>query len=122
MEYVFGTKDEVEILKVKGSSHTDLTGFQQIKRKYPDQTITDNFRVIRKIDSKEDAEGNCYNWYEIDRHYRITDRTGPVKEQAEQNAVFISSLEDALCEIDAANSASIAALEDALCEIDAGGM
>lgn len=34
----------------------------------------------------------------------------------------LSAIEDALCEMDAANAASIAALEDALCEIDAGGM
>ena len=34
----------------------------------------------------------------------------------------IAALEDALCEMDAANAASIAELEDALCEIDAGGM
>ena len=33
----------------------------------------------------------------------------------------ISSIEDALCEMDAANAASIAALEDALCEMDMGG-
>ena len=33
----------------------------------------------------------------------------------------LSAIEDALCEMDAANAASIAALEDALCEIDAGG-
>ena len=34
----------------------------------------------------------------------------------------LSAIEDALCEMYAANAASIAALEDALCEIDAGGM
>ena len=33
----------------------------------------------------------------------------------------LTAIEDALCEMDAANAASIAALEDALCEIDAGG-
>ena len=33
----------------------------------------------------------------------------------------IAALEDALCEMDAANAASIAALEDALCEMDMGG-
>lgn len=25
--------------------------------------------------SKEDTEGNCYDWYEIDHHYRIADKT-----------------------------------------------
>lgn len=34
----------------------------------------------------------------------------------------LSAIEDALCEMDAANAAGIAALEDALCEMDMGGM
>lgn len=58
-------------------------------QEYPDQTITDNFRVVRKIDSNEDAEGNCYDWYEIDHHYRITDKTGPVKVAEAQNRADI---------------------------------
>lgn len=78
MEYVFGTKGEMEVLKVKGDAHTDLTGFQQVERVYPDQTITDTFRVVRKLDSQEDGEGNCYDWYEIDRHNRTVDKSGPV--------------------------------------------
>lgn len=83
MEYVFGTQGDVEVLKTKGDAHTDLTGFHSIERAYPDQTITDNFRIVRKLDSQEDSEGNCYDWYEIDHHYRITDKTGPVAEQVE---------------------------------------
>lgn len=81
MEYVFGTKGEVEVLKVKGDAHTDLTGFHQIEQVYPDQTITDSFRIVRKLDSQEDGEGNCYDWYEIDRHNRTVDRSGPVAER-----------------------------------------
>lgn len=68
----------MEVLKVKGDAHTDLTGFQQVERVYPDQTITDTFRVVRKLDSQEDGEGNCYDWYEIDRHNRTVDKSGPV--------------------------------------------
>ena len=71
----------MEILKVKGDTHTNLTGFHQIERAYPDQTITDSFRIVRKLDSQEDGEGNCYDWYEIDRHNRIVDRSGPVAER-----------------------------------------
>lgn len=89
MEYVFGTEGEVEILKVKAGSHTDLTGFHQIEQTYHDQTITDSFRVVRKIRSAEDAEGNCYDWYEIDRHYRTADKSGPVAQAAAQNAANI---------------------------------
>ncbi len=61
MEYVFGTAGQVETLAVKGDTHTDLTGFHQIERVYPDQTITDNFRIVRKLSSKEDEAGNCYD-------------------------------------------------------------
>lgn len=71
----------MEVLKVKGDAHTDLTGFHQIEQVYPDQTITDSFRIVRKLDSQEDGEGNCYDWYEIDRHNRTVDRSGPVAER-----------------------------------------
>lgn len=81
MEYVFGTQGDAEVLKTKGNTHTDMTGFHSIERTYPDQSITDNFRIVCKLDSQEDAEGNCYDWYEIDHHYRVTDKTGPVAEQ-----------------------------------------
>ena len=90
MEYVFGTEGAVEILKTKGSAHTDLTGFCQVEQKFPDQTITDNFRIVRKLDSKEDEAGNCYDWYEIDRHNRITDKTGPLTEREAQNRADIA--------------------------------
>ena len=89
MEYVFGTKGEMEVLKVKGDAHTDLTGFQQVERVYPDQTITDTFRVVRKLGSQEDAAGLCYDWYEIDRHYRTIDKTGPVAEREARNSANI---------------------------------
>lgn len=101
MEYVFGTQGEIEVLKTKGDSHTDLTGFHQIEQTFPDQTITDNFRVVRKIESAEDVEGNCYDWYEIDRHYRAVDKTGPVIQQVnEMNDERMSAIEDAVCELD----------------------
>lgn len=83
---------------------------------YPDQTITDHFRVVGKLDSKEDAEGNCYDWYEIDRHYRVVDKTGPLVQRAEEDAV---AMENAVCELDAATDERMSALEDAVCELDA---
>lgn len=92
MEYVFGTTGEIEVLKVKGDSHTDMTGFQEIAQEYPGEKITDSFRVVRKIDSTEDGEGNCYDWYEIDRHYRERDRTGPVAEAGAKNTANIDYL------------------------------
>lgn len=116
MEYVFGTQGEMEVLKTKGDAHTDLTGFRSIEHIYPDQTITDNFRVVRKLDSKEDAEGSCYDWYEIDRRYRVVDKTGPLAAQAAEN---VTAMENALCEQDAAMEGRMGALEDAVCELDA---
>ena len=83
MEYVFGTEGEVEILKVKGDTHTDLTGFQQVEQEYPAQTVTDSFRIVRKLDSGTDAEGRCYDWYEIDHHNRTIDKSAPVAARVE---------------------------------------
>lgn len=56
---------------------------------HPNQTVTDNFRVVRKLDSKEDEAGDCYDWYEIDRHSRTVDKTGPLAASAAQNAANI---------------------------------
>ena len=39
--------------------------------------------MVRKLDSAEDGEGNCYDWYEIDRHYRITDKSASVAARVE---------------------------------------
>ena len=118
MEYVFGTDHKKETLRTKGSEHTNLTGFHEIVREYPDQTITDRFCIVRKTNSKEDDEGNCYDWYEICNHYRYTDKTRPIQEALDEAKM---ELEDALCEIDEANEERIAAIEDALCEMDMGG-
>lgn len=116
MEYVFGTEGKIEVLKTKGSAHTDLTGYHQVERIYPDQTITDHFRIVRKLDSKEDEAGNCYDWYEIDRHYRTVDKTGVLATQAAETA---ATMENALCEQDAAMDERMSAIEDAICELDA---
>lgn len=78
MEYTFGTNGPMEVLKTKGDHHTDFAGFRQVEQSYSDQTITDSFRIVRKLKSAEDVEGNCYDWYEIDRHYRVFDKTGPI--------------------------------------------
>lgn len=106
----------MEVLKTKGDSHSDLKGFHSIEQVYPDQTITDNFRIVEKLDSEEDVEGNCYDWYEIDHHYRVTDKTGPLVQQAAEN---LSSMENALCEQDEAMDTRMTAIEDAVCELDA---
>lgn len=83
----------MEVLKTKGSAHTSLSGYTQVERAYRGrETITDSFRVVRKLDSAEDQAGNCYDWYEIDRHYREIDRTGPVAEAGAKNTANIDYL------------------------------
>ena len=84
MEYVFGTKGDTEVLKTKGREHSSLEGFCEVERTYPDQVITDRFRVVEKTGSSEDAEGFCYDWYQIDRHYRERDRYTPQIARTEQ--------------------------------------
>ena len=83
MDYVFGTEGEIEVLKIKGDAHTDLTGYQQIVQKFPGEEVTDGFRVARKIRSAEDEEGNCYDWYEIDHHNRTVDKSVSVAARVE---------------------------------------
>ena len=83
MDYVFGTEGEIEVLKTKGGTHSDLTGYQQIVQEFPGEKITDNFRVVKKTGSAEDGEGNCYDWYEIDRHYRTVDKSAALQAELE---------------------------------------
>lgn len=83
-EYIFGTNGNAETLRVKGPAHTALSGFQQVEQAYPGETVTDRFRVVRKLKTAEDPEGNCYGWYEIDRHYRTVDKSAAL--QAELDA------------------------------------
>lgn len=93
MEYVFGRDNErgVETLRTKGAAHTDLQGFQEVVREFDDCTITDSFRVVRHCKAAEDVAGNCYDWYEIDCHNRMIDRTKPVI--ADLDALIVSTLE-----------------------------
>lgn len=81
MEYVFGLDDVrgQRTLLTRGDAHTDLTGFCEVVREYDDCTITDNFRIVRKLDSAEGAAGDCYDWYDIDQHYRTIDKTKGVR-------------------------------------------
>ena len=93
MEYVFGLDDVrgQRTLLTRGDAHTDLAGFCEVVREYDDCTITDNFCIVRKLDSAEGAAGDCYDWYDIDQHYRVIDRTGPVR--ADVDGMIISALE-----------------------------
>jgi len=91
VEYVFGADgySGVEILRTKGDEHTDFVGFAETVQEYDDSTITDTFHVVRKTKSDEDDEGNCYDWYEIDHHNRVVDKTKRLKANM---AVLVASI------------------------------
>lgn len=87
MKYIFGSVERngapFENLKTIGEKHSCLSpGTFQIVQEQQDQTTTDCCNIVRKYHSAEDAEGNCYDWYEIDSHYSYVDSTKPLKEQA----------------------------------------
>lgn len=119
MEYIFGTVQRlgrtIDILKTVGNEHTDLKDKHTIVRKYPDCTITDTFIIVKKFLSKEDPEKNCYDWYEIDQHYRNTDYFSPQKEKIEAD---IAEVQNALIDLDESRLQSEADIENALIEID----
>ena len=117
MEYIFGRDNFSgnETLKTKGNEHTNLEGFVDTVREYDDCKITDSFFVDRKEHSTEDIEGNCYDWYVINRHYRVVDKSGPIVARVDGNK---ADIEAALCDMDEANEAAHAAYETALCDID----
>ena len=99
MEYTFGKNEQKqsEVLRTKGEAHSDIKGFFEVVNKYPDCTITDSFYAVRKYHSDEDAEGNCYDWYTIDKHNRIIDRTPPLKETEALALELAADHEERLC-------------------------
>ena len=88
--------------------------------KNEEQSVVQTFTDCR-IDCSNDVFEANYAIAQREAHGEITveDIPDPVTPPTAEER--IAALEDALCEMDAANAASIAALEDALCEIDAGG-
>lgn len=98
MEYIFGSIRKnnrvIETVKTVGDKHTDLKGRLTVKREYPDMTIVDTFTVIDHYNTSEDSEGNCYDFYTIEAHYRDTDRFMPQKEDIESKIEFIAMMSD----------------------------
>lgn len=115
-EYVFGTLNGSETLRTKGPSHTELSGFQQAAQESPGETVTDRFRVVRRLKSAEDEAGHCYDWYEIDRHYRTVDKTPGVAARVDAMAPGVEAAAVAFClmaeagQIDAATAGERAEL------------
>lgn len=82
----------MEVLRVKSDCITGLSGFQQAIQHFHSETVTDNFHVVRKMESKTDVAGNVCDWYEIDRHYRTIDKTPALRQAEEKNAANIDYL------------------------------
>ena len=107
MIFVFGSVEKDggvwENLKTVGDEHTDLTGVCTVEDEYPDCTIRDRFRVVRKYRSDEDEGGKCYDWYLIDDRNRDIDRTKQFKAQLQalqgESSTTIADLESALVEL-----------------------
>lgn len=113
MEYIFSSDGAKKILRTKSRTANELeaASFHQLTSEYPDEVITDNFRVVRKIFSKDDSEGNHYTWYEVDQYFRTVDRTGALAEKMNETR---GDLADALCDLDIAIDERITALEENL--------
>ena len=47
--------------------------------------------------SDEDVEGNCYDWYTVNKHNRIIDRTPPLKETEALTLELAADHEERLC-------------------------
>lgn len=98
MEYVFGSIRRrgriVENVKTVGESHSNLKGRLTVKREYPDCIIEDSFSVVDHYLTAEDSSGKCYDFYEIEGHYRMIDRFTPQKEDIEAKIEFVAMMSD----------------------------
>ena len=94
MEYIFGTvrKNGViyDNLKTVGDIHTDFSGSISIVRKFSDNIITDNAKILKHYHSATDDDGKCYDWYIISDHYKIEDKFTP---QIGNTEIEITNLE-----------------------------
>ena len=94
MEYVFGVNENTheETLKTKGVEHSNLSGYCEVIREYDDSTITDTFFIVDKYKSCEDAEGNCYDWYAIEKHNRTIDKSKQIHSELNDVAGILLEL------------------------------
>lgn len=96
----YNAQGESEIVKVKSVTGTSLTGFQQVVLTTDVDKTVHNFRIVEKYRSKTSRfDGAIYDFYRIDRHYTIVDKTPAVYEAlAATNAalddVIISMLKE----------------------------
>ena len=111
MDYVFGKVKRkgayVENLKTIGAQHSQLSGVIEVVREYPDNIITDAFRIVEHYKTAVDEEGRCYDWYIIADHSRTMDNLSPVMkctyEEAKEARLIVegyaASLDDAAASV-----------------------
>lgn len=101
MDYIFGHVQRnnvtVENLKTIGDKHSNLSGFVQVIKEYPDAIVTDVFYVVEHYQSDVDEEGKIYDWYVIDKHYRTIDKTPLLKESNALVLELAADHEERLC-------------------------
>ena len=119
MEYIFGHSKQkgrlLPILKTVGSSHTNFTGANQVRREYADCIIVDEFTVVEKYLWQEDSEGRCYDYYEIKDHSRYIDYFTPRAPELEEDSQGVLDLADLVDE----NSTAITDLADYIADLEA---
>ena len=69
-------------------------------RQYPSETITDRCRILDKYQTEEDGEGNCYDWYLIDQHYRYVDKTTQVAAETADHDEAIAELTERIVNLE----------------------
>lgn len=88
MELSFGRRpDGKSYVRVKGKAHTDFTGQVRIETPYSNMTVTDTFDAISRYQTKDDEEGNTYDWYLIENHYRTQERFTPTCQKEMDSAL-----------------------------------
>lgn len=56
------------MLRTKGTRHSSLTGRFEHRVVHPDSLVITGCEIVDRYKSAEDAEGNCYDWYEIEKY------------------------------------------------------
>ena len=99
MDYLFGTmrinNEMRHTLRIKAAASESLPQYETGTyhthfSSYPDVTLTDSFKVERKIQESTDSENNRYVWYELSEYNRNIDRTPSALSAVEQTRAINS--------------------------------
>ena len=89
MELSFGRRaeDGKPYVRVKSNHHTDFAGQVRIETPHSNMTVTDTFEALSRYQTKDDAEGNTYDWYLITDHYQTQERFTPTCQKQMDSAL-----------------------------------